>query len=84
MNEPRQDFCPKCGYSVEYFIREQVDTMKVRDVEFTYWEAKAYCDNCHTHIYIPWVQDLNVERRRKAFYKSSGREFIKPEENYDY
>lgn len=64
------DFCIDCDRFSEYFIREVPDEMTVRGITFSYKELQAICCTCHAELYVPEVNDWNVDRRDAAFFKA--------------
>ena len=64
------DFCIDCDRFSEYFIREVPDEMTVRGITFSYDELQAICCTCHAELYVPEVNDWNVDRRDAAFFKA--------------
>lgn len=64
------DYCIDCGRFSEYFIREVPDEMTVRGITFSYNELQAVCCTCHAELYVPEVNDWNVDRREAAFFRA--------------
>lgn len=68
------DFCIDCDRFSEYFIREVPDEMTVRGITFSYDELQAICCTCHAELYVPEVNDWNVDRRARAYFEQAYKE----------
>lgn len=63
-------FCMHCMDELPYYAREKDVSVTVRDVEFQYSELTAYCLCCGKEIYVPYINDVNCERRKLAYWRS--------------
>lgn len=62
-------FCIACGDDVEYTVfAERVETT-VRGVKISYVEVAAKCPVCGDEIYVPEINDANVQAREDAYRK---------------
>ena len=64
------DFCIDCARFTEYFIREVWTIQTVRGITFSWKELQAICCTCHAEIYVPEVNDWNVDRKEAAYFKA--------------
>lgn len=60
-------FCINCGCKQSYIVKSHIDSLTVRNVEFTYLEKNAYCSICGEEVYVPEVNDYNCEAREIAY-----------------
>ena len=63
-------YCIECSKSVQYSIRQKSVTTTVKDVQITYAEKSAVCNECGAEIYHPAINDSNVEARKNAYLES--------------
>lgn len=62
-------FCITCDGEVEYTVfAERVETV-VRGVKISYVEVTAKCPVCGDEIYVPEINDTNVQAREDAYRK---------------
>ncbi len=64
-------FCINCSKKVSYFVKSERVELKVRDTKFSYVEMSAFCRECENELYIPEINDSNVETREEAYRKAS-------------
>ena len=70
-------FCTNCNKEVNYIIAFRfVKNYKVKDLEISYDEMIALCKECRNEIYVPQVNDINVEARIRAYEKVKNGEKI--------
>ncbi len=63
-------FCIACDEEVKYTVfAERVETV-IRGVKISYVEISAKCPVCGEEIYVPEVNDSNVEAREDAYRKA--------------
>lgn len=60
-------FCIECRKFVEIYFKTEEDKVTVRDVEFTYDRDSLHCACCGEEIYFGKINDVNVDRREKAY-----------------
>lgn len=60
-------FCINCGCKQNYIIKSHMDTLTVRNIEFSYMEKTAYCSECGKEVYVPEINDYNCEAREIAY-----------------
>lgn len=63
-------FCIACDEEVEYTVfAERVETV-IRGVKISYVEVAAKCPVCGEEIYVPEINDANVQSREDAYRKA--------------
>lgn len=60
-------FCIKCGESREYRIKSCAKKGTFRGAEFVFVAPSAYCSVCGTEMYIPHINDMNVDAAERAY-----------------
>lgn len=60
-------FCINCGCKQDYIVKDRIDSLNVRGIEFTYLEEIDYCSNCGKEVYVPEINDYNCEARENAY-----------------
>ena len=66
--------CLDCGCRTRYTIKTQKAEAKVRGARFEYDETLAYCTECGAEVYVPEINDKNVEAMEKACFLARPRE----------
>ena len=66
-------FCIDCSEYRSYTVRTHPETITVRDVSFTYMEERAFCNSCGKQVYVPEVNDHNVDARIREFMQARNR-----------
>ena len=61
-------FCINCGCKQKYIVKSQIDSLNVRNVEFTYIEKTAHCSKCENEVYVPEINDYNCTARETAYF----------------
>ena len=59
-------FCEECRKDVEYTVSDVPMTGKIKDVGYHYMGKEARCVNCHDRLYIPEINDYNLDALYKA------------------
>lgn len=59
-------FCEECRKDVEYTVRDVLMTGKIKNVEYHYIGKEARCINCDNRLYIPEINDYNLDMQYKA------------------
>lgn len=59
-------FCENCCDDVEYELRDEIVTVDLKDVKFSYGAIVPYCSKCSSELSIPEINDLNIIRAYKA------------------
>ena len=60
-------FCIQCGKDVVYTVcAKRVETI-IRDVKISYVELTAKCPVCGEEVYVPEINDANVQSREDAY-----------------
>ena len=67
MKKRQTAFCIACDEDVEYtMFTERVETV-VRGAKIRYVEVAAKCTVCEEELYVPEVNDVNVQARENAY-----------------
>ena len=65
-------FCVGCRDDKAYIIKPQRAENEIRGIRFSYIELVAYCADCGEEIYLPEVNDANVEAQEEAYREAAG------------
>lgn len=68
--ENNEIYCVECFKYVQYHIMQKPVTITVKDIQITYTEKSAVCNECGAEIYHPAINDANVEVRKEAYLKA--------------
>lgn len=60
-------YCLNCDKDADYHIRVQQDTFEVRGKVCSCKEYIPYCLECGNELYIPDINDLNVDLHNRAY-----------------
>lgn len=60
-------FCLKCDEFREYRIKRYMQKHTHKGVKFEYESFSAFCTKCWTPVYVPWVEDMNVDAAERAY-----------------
>lgn len=63
-------FCCTCRDFTDYDTSSSPRTITVRGVTFTYPHQSAYCTKCLSEVYVPELNDENVEAKEAAYRKA--------------
>lgn len=55
-------FCPECRQDIEFNTKEKQTTTTVVNKTVTFTETIAYCNNCHSEIWVPELEDQNLKK----------------------
>lgn len=69
-------FCIECGDLRGFRIRAYLKTYIHKDVTFRYIEHAALCEACGKRVYIPEVNDMNVDAIEKEYFKEKVKQII--------
>ena len=58
-------FCMYCEDFVSYHVNQHNSCFTFHDKKYNYMEKSAYCDKCKFEIYVPEINDENVDRRQE-------------------
>lgn len=58
-------FCIDCEEEVKYRVIVGGATFKHNEFEYAYNEFTAVCPICGGELYVPWINDYNVQTREK-------------------
>lgn len=70
---PAFSYCIECDKEVPYSINVRPSRITVRDVTFDCGEIYALCTECGAEVYVPEINDKNVENREKAYFEAKER-----------
>lgn len=70
-NEKKKAYCIHCGEMREYKLKTSREETTVRGTTFSYLENTAFCTECGEEVYIPEINDMNVQAREDAYRKAS-------------
>ena len=65
-------FCVECGDFEEYTENSSRESVTVRGITFDYVEKTACCARCGQRVYVPEINDENVEAQENAYRKAAG------------
>jgi hypothetical protein len=60
-------FCAHCGHFVSYSTTSQVKQTRVRGKVFVYEKTRAICDECSHELYVPKINDMNVDAINSSY-----------------
>lgn len=63
-------FCINCGCKNKYMEAVAEADSEVNGVKFSYVEALALCEECGDELYVPDINDRNVQSREAAHRKA--------------
>jgi len=64
-------FCLWCNEFRPYTVSlDNKHLIRKNGIGFFVRELRAYCNECGFDVYVPEVNDQNVERREKAYFRS--------------
>lgn len=63
-------FCLYCNDLQNYDIDSRKIILKINDIIFSYNELYAYCKKCGHEIYVPSINDKNVDNRLETYLKA--------------
>jgi len=69
--EKKEVFCIECGDYKQFAVKTTREEITVRGVTFSYLEQSAYCSECGEEVYVPEINDINVQAREDAYRKAS-------------
>lgn len=66
-------FCEECFDDVEYTIKENIPmTGTLKNVDYHYYGKEAYCNNCGSIVFVPEVNDYNLEALYNKYREQNG------------
>lgn len=69
-------FCLKCDEFREYRTKRYTQKSTHKGVKFEYESFGAFCTKCRTPIYVPWVEDMNVDSAERAYALAKEKEKV--------
>ena len=70
---PVFSYCIECNKEIPYSINVYPSRITVRNVTFDCYEIHAFCRECGAEVYVPEINDKNVEIREKAYFEAKER-----------
>lgn len=71
MSNQATAFCTTCGCKVPFSVSSSRETITVRGLAFSYVELHAHCNQCGKLLYVPEINDENVESREEGYRKAA-------------
>ena len=65
-NTKKIAFCEECRKDVEYTAKKVPMSGKIKKIEYHYVGKEARCTNCHNRLYVPEINDYNLDMLYKA------------------
>lgn len=63
-------YCLNCHSLVPYYLLyEEEEWISSEGIPLKYYSMMAVCDKCHHEVYVPQVNDWNVEHRERLYKK---------------
>lgn len=59
-------FCNNCCEDVEFEIRNEIVTINLKGMKFSYGALIPYCNVCQKEVNVDEINDLNIIRAFKA------------------
>lgn len=72
VGDSRTTFCIDCGCHQPFSVRDSREIITVRGLTFSYVESHAYCCNCGAEVYVPEINDANVNSSEEAYREAAG------------
>ena len=66
-NKDGKTYCIECGRRTKYYISSALCTQEVRGVKFGWINLNARCAICGKEVYVPEVNDANVNARELSY-----------------
>ena len=61
--------CTKCRKLVSYHICNKIEKTKIKGILIEYEDEYGVCDKCQSKIFVPGLEDKNMERLEKEFHQ---------------
>lgn len=71
-------FCTECGCKTTYSLSSHLEELTIRGVSFNYVEHSAQCTKCRNKVYVPMINDENVQSREEEYRKASTARLNRP------
>jgi transcription elongation factor Elf1 len=59
-------FCENCGEDTEFEVRDEIITVDLKGLKFSYAAIVPYCKICGKEVSVAEINDLNLIRAYKA------------------
>lgn len=70
-NERKTAYCISCGEKQPYKVKTTREENTVRGITFSYVVYTAFCMECGEEVYVPEINDFNVQSREDAYRRAS-------------
>ena len=60
-------FCIEFGTHNTFVVKSAREETNVHGIAFNYLEHTAYCSVCGSELYVPIINDMNVQARENAY-----------------
>ncbi len=61
--------CAECRKRVRYHVYKRKAARKIKDIDVEYEEFYGICDDCKSEIFVPGLDDMNIETMDNAYRK---------------
>jgi len=75
LNDKKTYFCINCKKPQLYMLTTENVTLTVGYITFTYKELQPLCITCGEPIYVPEINDINIDRKVAAYIKEVDKPF---------
>lgn len=59
-------YCENCGEETEFETRDEIITVDLKGLKFSYGALVPFCKECKSEVSVPEINDLNIIRAYKA------------------
>lgn len=71
MQTNTETFCINCGEMQRYTVKSGRRELAIRGITFSFVEHKAYCTECELEVYVPEINDENVQAKEDAYREAA-------------
>ena len=66
-----ETFCINCGGERQYTVKSNRRELTIRGIKFSFVEHIAYCTDCNEEVYVPEINDENVQAKEDAYREAA-------------
>ena len=66
-----ETFCINCGVERQYTVKSNRRELTIRGIKFSFVEHIAYCTECNEEVYVPEINDENVQAKEDAYREAA-------------
>lgn len=66
-----ETFCINCGLERQYTVKSNRRELTIRGIKFSFVEHIAYCTECNEEVYVPEINDENVQEKEDAYREAA-------------